>query len=73
MKDEEAIDWREGFSQLPLDKENKLKGGSLEAWEKGSFILGFSFGEEEENECVKGELIIMCVEMLFMEENVCKQ
>ncbi len=25
MKDEEAIDWREGFPQLPLDKENKLK------------------------------------------------
>jgi hypothetical protein len=24
----------------------------LEVWEKGSFILGFSFGEEEENECV---------------------
>ncbi len=52
MKDEEAIDWREGFPQLPLDKENMLKGGSLEVWEKGSFILGFSFGEEEENECV---------------------
>jgi hypothetical protein len=28
MKDEKAIDWREGFSQLPLDKENKLKEGS---------------------------------------------
>jgi len=25
MKDEEAIDWREGFPQLPLDKDNKLK------------------------------------------------
>jgi hypothetical protein len=27
MKDEEAIDWKEGFPQLPLDKENKLKEG----------------------------------------------
>jgi hypothetical protein len=25
FKDEEAMDWREGFPQLPLDKENKLK------------------------------------------------
>jgi hypothetical protein len=28
FKDEEAMDWREGFLQLPLDKENKLKEGS---------------------------------------------
>jgi hypothetical protein len=25
LKDEEAMDWREGFPQLPLDKEKKLK------------------------------------------------
>jgi hypothetical protein len=29
--------------------------------------------EEEENECVRGELIVVCEEVLFMEENVCKQ
>jgi len=28
FKDEEAMDWIEGFPQLPLDKENKLKEGS---------------------------------------------
>jgi hypothetical protein len=28
FKDEEAMDWRERFPQLPLDKENKLKEGS---------------------------------------------
>jgi hypothetical protein len=27
LKDEEAMDWREGLPQLPLDKENKLKEG----------------------------------------------
>jgi hypothetical protein len=27
LKDEEAMDWMEGFPQLPLDKENKLKEG----------------------------------------------
>jgi hypothetical protein len=25
LKDEEAMDWRERFPQLPLDKKNKLK------------------------------------------------
>jgi hypothetical protein len=25
LKDEEAVDWREGFPQLPLDKKNKIK------------------------------------------------
>jgi hypothetical protein len=28
LKDEEAMDWRGGFPQLPWDKENKLKMGS---------------------------------------------
>jgi len=27
MKDEKAIDWRQGFPQLPLNKDNKLKEG----------------------------------------------
>jgi hypothetical protein len=28
MKDEETIDWREGFSKFPLNKEDKFKEGS---------------------------------------------
>jgi hypothetical protein len=28
LKDEEAMDWRGRFSQLPLNKKNKLKEGS---------------------------------------------
>jgi hypothetical protein len=28
LKDEEAMDWRRGFPQLPWDKESKLKEGS---------------------------------------------
>jgi hypothetical protein len=35
--------------------------------EKNKFILCFFGGEE--NECVRGELVVMCVEMLFMESN----
>jgi hypothetical protein len=32
LKDEEAMDWRERFSQLPLNKENKFKEGSWKVW-----------------------------------------
>jgi hypothetical protein len=28
FKDEEAMDWRGGFPQLPWERENKLKEGS---------------------------------------------
>jgi hypothetical protein len=41
--------------------------------EKSFFYYLVFFLEEEENECVKGELIFMCEKMLFMKENVCKQ
>jgi len=43
MKDEEAIDWREGFPQLPLDKDNKLKEGSWKTW--GKKVFGVSYVE----------------------------
>jgi hypothetical protein len=46
MKDEEAIDWRERFPQLPLNKENKLKEGHGKFWRKKSFYLGF-FGKKK--------------------------
>ncbi len=73
MKDEDAIDWKEEFAQLPLDKENKFKEGSWKAWwREFIFILCFS-SKEEENECVRGDIVVMCEKMLFMEENVCKQ
>jgi hypothetical protein len=55
LKDEKAIDWREGFSQLPLDKANKLKEGNGKFWRKNKIIL--FFWEKKENECVRGELI----------------
>jgi hypothetical protein len=55
MKDEEAIDWREGFLQLPLDKENKLKEGSLEGLGGEKFLSCVL--KEDENECVRGELV----------------
>jgi hypothetical protein len=56
MKDEEAIDWKERFPQLPLDKENKLNEGSWETLGWGKIFV-LCFWKKEENECVKGELI----------------
>jgi hypothetical protein len=43
MKDEKAIDWREGFPQLPLHKENKLKEGSWKTWGKKVFGVSCVF------------------------------
>jgi hypothetical protein len=64
MKDEKAINWRERFPQLPL--ENKFMEGSWKVWVRRVFFLCFSL-EEEENECVKRALVVMCEKMLFME------
>jgi len=43
MKDEKAIHWREGFPQLPLNKDNKLKDGSWETlgWGKNFYLVFF--------------------------------
>jgi hypothetical protein len=49
LKDEEAMDWRERFPQLPLDKENKFKKRSLKAWGRGclgSFSCVIFLGKE---------------------------
>jgi hypothetical protein len=53
MKDEEAIDLKEGFPQIPLDEENKLKERSWEVWGGGNYLVCFPW-EEKENECVRG-------------------
>jgi hypothetical protein len=52
MKDEEDIDWKEGFPQLPLDKENKFKEKSWKVWAKEFLFCVFSL-KKEENECVR--------------------
>jgi hypothetical protein len=52
---------------------NSRKGhGKLGEKKFLGYLMFFSW-EEEENECVKGDLVVVCEEMLFMEENVCKQ
>jgi hypothetical protein len=39
MKDKKAIDLREGFPQLPLDKDNKFKEGSRKAFGLKKFFI----------------------------------
>jgi hypothetical protein len=51
MKDGRAIDWRERFPQLPLDKGNKLKEGSWEVWVRGIFFICVFFGRRGECVC----------------------
>jgi hypothetical protein len=49
-----------------LDKENKLKRDHGKLGVRG--VLSFFFPwEKEENECVRGELVVMC-EVSFMKE-----
>jgi hypothetical protein len=72
MKDEKAISWREGFPQFPLDKENKLMEGSWKMWVKMIFILCF-YLEEEENECEREAIVVICEKMLLMKKKKCKQ
>jgi hypothetical protein len=45
----------------------------MESLVKGIFLILCFFSEEEENECVREKLILMCEKMLFIEANVCKQ
>jgi hypothetical protein len=45
----------------------------MESLGGGVFFYLVIFLGEEENECVRRELVVMCEEMLFMEANVCKQ
>jgi len=60
------------ISPASIEQGKQAQGGVMENVGEKSFYFVF-YLEKEENECVKGELIIMCEEMLFMEANVCKQ
>jgi hypothetical protein len=60
LKDEEAIDWREGFRSL-----KGSRGTSSRKVKEAYQGVGVSCVEErrkEENECVSKKLILMCVE-----------
>ncbi len=72
MKDEKTIDYKERFI-TSIRQGKQAQGGVMESLVRGVFFLQCVFLEEEENECVRGKLVVMCEEMLFMEVNGCKQ
>ncbi len=51
----------------------QTQGKVMETLGEKNFLYFVFFWEEEDSECVRGKLIVMCEEVLFMEENVCKQ
>jgi len=57
LKDEEAIDWREGFRRFHWTKGTNSK--------KGHACLP---REKEDKECVRKKLVLMCGKVLFMKK-----
>jgi hypothetical protein len=75
MKDEEAIDWREGFQYFHWTRGTSSRRGQGGLPRRRS-LCGFFWRTKEENECGREELIFMCKKVLFMEKTnkiVCKQ
>jgi len=65
MKDEETIDWREGFPNFYWIRRTSSRRGHGGLLKGEGSILRFG-KEKEENECVRKKLIIMCGKVLFM-------
>jgi hypothetical protein len=67
MKDEETIDWREGFPNFHWTRRTSSRKGHGGLPKGEGSILCFG-KEKEENECVRKKLILMCGKVLFMEK-----
>jgi hypothetical protein len=68
MKDEEAIDWKEGFPNFHWTKRTNSRRGHGKLTKGGVVSYVFCPGKKEENECVRGKLVLMCKITLFMEK-----
>ncbi len=64
--------WKEGFPQFPLDKKNKFKEGHEKAWEKRVIGSCVFWGGGTGGKFVGRELVVICEEMLSMEEKCVK-
>jgi hypothetical protein len=67
MKDEKAIDWREGFPNFQWIRKGL---GGIPRKKNNILCLG---KEKEDNEIVKKNLILMCGKGVVHEKDVCKQ
>jgi hypothetical protein len=62
MKDEKAIDWREGFPNFHWTRRTSSRRHHERLTKRGSGILCVFLGKKEENECVREKIIFMCEE-----------
>ncbi len=69
------IHWLEGkISTTSIGQEEKAQGEVMESLGIFFFFVSCVFFLERGGEwVVRRQLVVMCEEMLFMEENVCKQ
>jgi hypothetical protein len=73
MKDEGAIDWREGFP-TSIGQREQVQGGSWRCTKEGEEYIVFWGKKKEENENVKRKLVFMCGKVsLKKKRDVCKQ
>jgi hypothetical protein len=71
LKDEGAIDWREGFRSFHWTRGTSLrKGHGGLPRKRGMSFVGKR--EKEDNECVRKRLILMCGKVVHR-KNVCKK
>jgi hypothetical protein len=71
LKDEGAIDWREGFQNFHWTRETSSRKGHGDLQKKkGIFCVGRR--GKEENECVRKILVLMCARVVHGKD-VCKK
>jgi hypothetical protein len=71
LKDEGAIDWREGFRSFHWTRETSSKKGH-EGLPKERGVSYVGRRKKEENECVRKILILMCARVVHG-KYVCKK
>jgi hypothetical protein len=73
MKDEEAIDWREGFSNFHWTRKISSRRGHGRLTKRILVFCVFCRGKKRGDECVREKkLVLTCEIMLFMEK-MCKK
>jgi hypothetical protein len=68
MKDEGAIDWREGFPNFHWTRRASSRTGLGGVPRRKRNILCFWEKKKEENESVRNILVLMCGRVLFMKK-----
>jgi hypothetical protein len=68
MKDEKAIDRREGFPNFHWIRKTSSRRGHGKLTKGRVVSCVFFLGKKKEKECVREKLILMCEKILFMKK-----